>query len=182
MAEIRKIDWDGVEREYRAGIRTLRSIGEEFGLTHGAINKRATRDGWERDLSAKIRAQAESLVSRDAVSSEVSKKNLLDTRLAEKTIVQANAEMQAGIIRAHRTDIGRARSVTQRHFEELESADGLELKEKAQIGKLLNESLKLQIGLERQAFGLADNAESDQPDGKFVRRIELVPLRRSVCA
>jgi hypothetical protein len=51
-------DWDRIELDYRAGIKTLREIADEQGITHGAINKRAKRDGWVRDLSAKIRAKA----------------------------------------------------------------------------------------------------------------------------
>ncbi len=44
-------DWERIALDYRAGIKTLRQIAEEHGITHGAINKRAKRDGWERDPS-----------------------------------------------------------------------------------------------------------------------------------
>lgn len=44
-------DWERIEMDYRAGIKTLRQIADENGITHGAVNKRAKRDGWERDLS-----------------------------------------------------------------------------------------------------------------------------------
>jgi len=44
-------DWERIELDYRAGIKTLRQIADEHGITHGAVNKRAKRDGWERDLS-----------------------------------------------------------------------------------------------------------------------------------
>ena len=46
-------DWEKIEADYRAGIKTLRQIAGEHGVTHGAINKRAKRDGWSRaDLAA----------------------------------------------------------------------------------------------------------------------------------
>ena len=48
----KKVDWEGVEREYRTGTRSLRDIGAEFGCTEGAIRKKAKAEGWERDLSA----------------------------------------------------------------------------------------------------------------------------------
>ena len=49
MTTTRKIvDWEAVERDYRTGIKTLRAMAQEHGITHGAINKRANRDGWER--------------------------------------------------------------------------------------------------------------------------------------
>ena len=53
MSETQKaIDWEAIELDYRLGIKTLRQIAEEHEITHGAINKRAKKLGWERDLSA----------------------------------------------------------------------------------------------------------------------------------
>ena len=66
-------DWERIELDYRAGVKTLRQIADEHGITHGAINKRAKRDGWERDLSDKIQRKPDALVSKAAVSTEVSK-------------------------------------------------------------------------------------------------------------
>lgn len=42
------IDWEAIRNDYRAGTKTLRQIGIEHGVTHGAINKRAKRDCWHR--------------------------------------------------------------------------------------------------------------------------------------
>ncbi len=181
------VDWDAIENDYRAGVKTLRQIAEEQGITHGAINKRAKRDGWERDLSAKIKAKAAALVSKDAVSKEVSSAALV----TERAVVEANAALQAGIIRAHRTDITRYRALCQTMLGQLEAeSDTLELFK--QIGvlladpdekggdklseayhkaislpsridgvKKLAEALKVLIGLERQAFGIDDRAGVD---------------------
>lgn len=44
-------DWEKIELDYRAGIKTLTQIAAEHGISHVAIIKRAKRDGWERDLS-----------------------------------------------------------------------------------------------------------------------------------
>ena len=39
---VRKVlDWEAIEREFRAGQLSLREIGRRFGLTEGAIRKRA---------------------------------------------------------------------------------------------------------------------------------------------
>ena len=66
-------DWERIELDYRAGIKTLRQIAEEHGITHVAVNKRAKRDGWTRDLSAKIQNKAEELVTKTLVTSPVTK-------------------------------------------------------------------------------------------------------------
>ena len=51
----RKIDWRGIEADYRAGILSLREIAARHGCTEGAIRKRAKRDGWTRaELKAHI--------------------------------------------------------------------------------------------------------------------------------
>lgn len=50
-------DWLLIEKEYCAGIKPLRQIAAEHGITHGAVNKRAKRDGWARDLAGKIAAR-----------------------------------------------------------------------------------------------------------------------------
>ncbi len=42
------IDWELVEKHYRAGILTLRQVGAECKVSHVAIQKRATRLDWQR--------------------------------------------------------------------------------------------------------------------------------------
>lgn len=51
--EKRPIDWEAVEIQYRRGIRSLKSIGDEFGVSHVGIIKRARRDCWERAAPSK---------------------------------------------------------------------------------------------------------------------------------
>jgi hypothetical protein len=46
------VDWELVEKDFRAGIKTVRQIAEERGVSHTAILKRARRDGWERTKRA----------------------------------------------------------------------------------------------------------------------------------
>lgn len=47
-------DWEAIERASRAGLLSTREIASAQGITHGAINKRAKRDGWERDLKVPV--------------------------------------------------------------------------------------------------------------------------------
>lgn len=88
------VDWERIEVDYRAGIKTLRDIAQEHGITHGAITKRSKRDGWVRDLSGKIQAKAAELVARSVVSSEASKSK----RILESEIITANAVNNADIV------------------------------------------------------------------------------------
>ncbi len=116
VTEAKTPDWAVIEADYRAGIKPLRQIAEENGITHGAINKRAKKQDWERSLAAKIKAKADALVSKAAVSTEVSTAQLV----TEKAVVEANATMQYQIRMEHRADIKRSRSLFQNLLGELE--------------------------------------------------------------
>ena len=183
-------DWERIEADYRAGIKTLRQIAGEHGVTHGAINKRAKRDGWSRDLSSKIAAKADELVSKSAVSTQVS----TDSRISERAVIDANAQAIVSVRLSHRRDIQRSRSITMRLLEELELQSGRENTELLeQLGELmrredergqdklndlyhkiislpgraktmkdLGESLRVLVTLERQAFGLDDKDQKPQ--------------------
>lgn len=93
-------DWKAVEQDYRAGIKSVRQIATEQGVSHVAIAKRAKRDEWHRDLAAKIKASADAMVTKAAVTSPV-------TRMDENAIVHANASQQASIRIRHQANISR---------------------------------------------------------------------------
>lgn len=181
-------DWEAIELDYRAGVLTLRQIGEKNGVSHAAISKRAKRYEWERDLKTKIQAKADALVTRATVTKEVTKETL-DT---EREIVSANGEAIAQVRLAHRKDINRSRNITMSLLEELELQTGAEtvamleqlgdmlrneddrgqdrlndlyrkvisLPGRAKTMKDLGESLRVMVNLERQAFGLDDDDNS----------------------
>ncbi|WP_434681347.1 hypothetical protein J3P77_09600 [Pseudomonas sp. R1-18] len=183
-------DWEAIERAYRAGLLSIREIASTQGITHGAINKRAKRDGWERNLKAKIQAKADALVSKRTVSIEVSSKQA-DT---EREIIEVNAEVIANIRMAHRNDISRGRRLTNKLLDELEGlTDNRHLFE--ELGELLRseddngqdkrndlyqkiidlpgrsktmkemaETLKTLISLERQAYDLDSKQGGNDAD------------------
>ncbi|NII73921.1 hypothetical protein FHW84_002494 [Dyella sp. SG562] len=134
-------DWERIESDYRAGLLSVREIAATHGISHTAINKRARTDGWDRDLSAKIKAKADALVSKREVSSQVS----TERSETDRSIIEANAEVIANVRLAHRKDIGRARVLAMALLEELEGqTSNRELME--ELGELLSGS-KEQDGL-----------------------------------
>lgn len=196
MAGKQSFDWEAIERDYRAGLLSLREMAARHGCTHTAINKRATAEGWERDLQAKIKAKADALVSKREVSSEVSSK----AAETERQIVDANAEAIVSVRMAHRSDIRRSRSLTNKLLAELEqltdhrelaeafgevmrNPDGfgndrlndlyarvIALPNRTKIMRELAETLKVLIALERQAYNL-DEREHDEPYEERLRRL-----------
>lgn len=181
------IDWESVEIQYRAGIRSLKDIGSEFGVSDAGIVKRAKRDGWVRDLRAKIQAKADAKVSESLVSAEVS----AQTMVRERQVIEANAQAVADVRLAHRRDIHRARRLTNALLDELEQqtdpatlalltdlgdmlrsqddkgVDKLNdlyhaiigLPERSKTLKVLAESLQKLVDMERTAFGMDKDAE-----------------------
>lgn len=112
-------DWEVIERNYRAGIMSLREIAAHDGnVTEGAIRKRAKRDLWTRNLAPKIQQKAEELVRKEAVR----RPSTQLTPASEKEVVEANAELQYRIRMEHRTDIGKTRGLFKKLLEEVESA------------------------------------------------------------
>ena len=184
---MKKPDWEAIESAYRAGLLSIREIASQHGITHGAINKRAKRDGWERDLSSKIKNKADSLVSKKEVSIQVSSEN----KLHERILIEANAEAIANIRMEHRGDIRKARNITNALFEELgaECADieafkklgellanpdqngrdklnevymsVISMPERVKSMKALSETLKNLITLERQAYNIDDTPKDN---------------------
>ena len=131
------VDWLIVEKDYRAGIKTLRQIADEHGITHGAINKRAKRDGWDRDLSGKIQAKAETLVSKAVVSNAVSKESLV----TERQIVEANAHAVAHVDLTNRKDVLRGMDVSRQHIEELAALNDPTFRDRlVWLGEVMDES------------------------------------------
>lgn len=184
MSEKKVIDWEKIELDYRAGVKSLREIAAEHEISDGAIRKRAKRDDWSRDLSAKIKAKADDLVRKELVRSEVR----TETAISEKETIDANAQQQAAVRLSQRKDIQRSRSIAMQLFDELEHQVGvanvelledlgelmrceddkgqdklndiyhkiISLPGRVKSMKDLSDTLRNLIALERQAFGLDD--------------------------
>jgi len=127
-----EIDWAAIEGEYRSCV-PLRKIAEKYkGVNRMSIKRRADAEGWVKDLSKMIKEKAGDLVTRDAVTVPVTR----ITPVTEKELVEANAEIQANVIRGQRKDITKHRTLLTKLFAELEaSTDNVEMME--QIGELL---------------------------------------------
>lgn len=189
-------DWEKIEICWRAGVLSVREIAAQHGISHTAINKRAKLKEWDRDLSEKITAKAESLVSRREVSTQVSS----EKAISERQLIEANAQVIADVRMSHRGDIRRARSLTMTLLSELEATTidhdlfeqlGELLRDEDERGqdkrndlyqkiiglpsrvdsvKKLSEALKTLVGLEREAYGM----NTDHGTGEVKRLSDLI--------
>ena len=95
------VDWELIERDYRAGIKTLRQIAEENGISHTAIQKRAKKDEWTRDLTERVQQKAQELVARKEVARAVSK----EQKVSDLETVRVYGEVVANIDLSQREDV-----------------------------------------------------------------------------
>lgn len=189
----RQYDWESIERDYRAGVLSVREISSKHGPSHTAINKRAKKEQWERDLKAKIKAKADALVSKSEVSTEVS----TETLETERVLIESNAKAIADVRLNHRKDIRRYRNLAGKLLDELEATtDSLDLFEKlgellrdedengmdkrndlyqrviglpsrSKVMKEMSDTLKTLLMLERQAYDLDNAADRTDSPASF---------------
>jgi hypothetical protein len=173
-------DWERIEADYRAGLLSVREIAAAHGISHTAVQKRAKAETWVRNLAKRIQDKADALVATREVASQVA----TETSVSDRLIVEANAEVIAGIRLAHRKDIAKSRRLAMAMLDELEQVtESRELFE--QLGDMLRseddrgndrrndiyqkvissagridsmkklaETLKTLVALEREAYGL----------------------------
>ena len=168
------VDWESVEREYRAGIRSLKDIGAEFGVSDAGILKRAKKEEWQRDLTERIRAKAEAKVSAALVSEKVS----AESNANERIVVEASAQVLADALLGQRRDVSRSRSIVQRLFDELEAqGDGLE--ELAMLGEALESGDEEKLAqIARKVIAFPSRVDSAKKLAESLRT--LVELERKV--
>jgi len=179
MAERKQVDWEGVERDYSAGLLSLREIAAKYDTKESSIRYKANQNDWSRDLSKKIEQKTNEKLRKIELRTELRSK-----KASEKEIIEVNAQAIVSIKLAHRGDIRKSKRIVNSLFDELEiTTDNRELFE--QLGEMLrNESdsgqdklndiykkvismpqridgvkkltdaLKTMIGLEREAYDI----------------------------
>lgn len=115
------IDWELVEKDYRAGIKTLRQIADERGVSHVAIQKRAKTYGWTRDLSEKIQAKAKEKVTKAAVTRQSYQDGLetKEAKLTDAQVVDQYSDIVAKVDEIQREDVKTALSLSRSNLEEV---------------------------------------------------------------
>ena len=156
MAERKQVDWESVERDYSAGLLSLREIAAKYGVDESGIRYKAKRNGWTRDLSKKIEQRTEDKLRKDLLRSELRSEHTI----SEKEVIEANAQAIVNIKLGHRASIKKVNSLVESLLDEIEtlnkdkSVENLPMR--VDVTKKLMDTLKTSIDKERQAFGIVD--------------------------
>lgn len=133
MAASKPIDWERVEADYCAGVKSLREIAAEHGITEGTIRARAKKNDWPRNVAAKVAAKAEKILRNDALRSELR----TEKAATEREIIEASAQAIVNVKLSHRKSISRQRELVERLLQELESQTG-DVDLFGQLGELMH--------------------------------------------
>ena len=142
METKKDLDWEAIEADFRAGLKSIRAIADEYGTSDAAIRKRAKKLGWARDLSHRISVSAEAIIQREATQFD-----------DEQDIVDANARLVSQVGLNHRLLADRLREKGIKLLQELDSCDE-SLLVQTRIYQMLANSLGSVIERERQVFGM----------------------------
>lgn len=199
MAERKQVDWEGVERDYSAGLLSLRELADKHGTKESSIRYKANQKDWTRDLSKKIEQKTNEKLRKTELRTELRS----EKAISEKEVIEANAQAIVNIKLAHRGDIRKSKNIVNALFDELElTTDNRELFE--QLGELLRQesesgqdklndiykkcismpqridgvkkltdALKTMIGLEREAYDItAAPTATDNAMSSFVKSLQ----------
>jgi hypothetical protein len=163
----RKIDWEKIEGQYRAGQLSVAEISRGHGLTPGAVHNRAKRYGWSRDLTKQVRERVRAKLVTDDVSGHKTDE-----------IIESASTTGAAVIKTHRKDIAQLQALEQRLIAELGDPDNppqkvhvtsfqgvvtltqlqLTVSERSQSLQALANVQHKRIQLQRQAFNLDEES------------------------
>ena len=180
-------DWEAIERAYRAGALSIRTIAERNGISDTAIRKKAKASGWVRDLSEQVRKEVRNKLVRGEVRDGQCANPERDAEIVEEA-----AEEGATVVRSHRRDIRKASNLanllmddlltTIQQRESIEDAIEAETRDDSNgmrranmLGAVslpsnaktlfqLSSAMKNLQVLERQAFNLDDKEQSSDVD------------------
>lgn len=159
MARKLDTDWEAVLREYRAGFLSVREIASMYGISHTAIQKRAKKYQWKRDLAKRVQAE----VARKLVADSVATVN-------EEEVIENASNLVMEVVRQHRKCIGKLASIEAAFAEELEGLSGdvdgkpVALSTKVSTLLALATTTEKRIKMERQAFGMTEGKQANEEE------------------
>lgn len=171
-----RVDWLAVETDYRAGLLTFEEMSAVHGCAASRICKVAKERSWSRDLSAKIRARAESALNLAALTStmletvntvnadanETVNADAARSQL-EVQVIEVNAAVIVQIKTRHRTQLAAWQKIIDEMRVEMATED-LTFMQRAQCIKTLTDALRNLINSERVAYNLDAIPDAKPPE------------------
>lgn len=183
------IDWAKVEVEYRAGILSVYELASRYKVEAKAIKRRAHQLGWVRDIRRRIHSQAENLVAENAapgrterqvveanarVVADVRLKHRDDIHRARKLCLDLLLELEGASVGKElladiHNELSKKFADDDNAIKKQEKAylKALSLAGRSSTLKILSDTLKNLINLEREAWGMEQEQAAGQNRKSF---------------
>lgn len=167
-----RYDWEAIEAEYRTGRFSLEQLSRRHGPNRSTISRRATAEGWQKDLTGAVKQRTREKLSRpDSAPPD----------LPDVDIIELASDENATIARGHRDMLSRWRTIAGRYAQRMQ--EQLERgKREAQLsdGEVIEIDLDLEyigkcmgygtqaveriVKMERQSYGLDLESDDAPPE------------------
>jgi hypothetical protein len=167
MAHKAKPDWEAIERAYRAGAGSLRTIAEQHGTSEGTIRSRAKAQGWQRDLTEQARTATKAKISRTVSRTDFTQP---DSR-EDAQVVTDLSEKRAGVVGAQIARLEELGEIAGRLRKSLKATQ-IVADNQAEIARTLNVAVDAEMKLikaERQAYGIDDSNHEEPYEDRLAR-------------
>jgi hypothetical protein len=151
----KKTDWEAIESAYRVGSLSVRAVADAHGTKESTIRSRASKHGWQRDLTEKVKTATKTKLSNNPSRIGVAQRSLRD----DAQIVDEASDEAASVVLAHRSNLSQWRGIAARLSDALSDMDITE-DNHDKIARSLNsgvDALLKVIKGERQAYNLDDD-------------------------
>jgi hypothetical protein len=105
----KKIYWEAIGQEYRAGQLSVREIGRQHSVPESTIRTRAKAEGWKRDLAERVQAAIHARIPRSKHAPSTREECVSDPK--EQEIDKAAATRTIRLVQIHRADAKRQREI-----------------------------------------------------------------------
>lgn len=140
-ADKKPVDWEIVEKDYRAGLKSLRQLADEHGVSHVTIAKRAKKYGWEKNLEEKIQTTAKNKIARTVVNKQGNNEVNSKAQLSDAQVVNAYADVVASVDMIQREDLKLAIDNSRNQLRELVALGDPDFHDKlVMLGEVYDES------------------------------------------
>jgi len=157
-----KPDWEAIESAYRAGSLSIRAIADKHGVSDTAIRKRATQNGWQRDLTEQVQKATRQKLVRKEVRNDSSREHVR----TDEEIVDEAADEAASVVIEHRVDLARWRRIANKLGDFLDDVEFTE-DNHASLSRSLVAGVDAQVKIikaEREAFNIDSGEKNNVTD------------------
>jgi transposase-like protein len=172
MARRSDIDWEPIEKDYRAGSLSVAAVARKHGVSAKHLRDKAKQYNWQRDLTAAIQARARAKISTIDVEALIEQRagdSYDKSTLLIKEAVEQASDIIAGVIVRHRTyirqQIERGQRLEELFDHHMRSTENLgDTLKAAQSYKLIVDARAKIIAMEREAFNIKSEDGDERDD------------------